>query len=171
MSHLYTWPSDNKVQWDLLFIKYIQDMCIRGINILPIRLKDNIISQQSYSSTNTLRVCITSPVKRYTDASEKWNGTWQMCTGTKTLCDCVCPSHNTLFPGLTQENMGELKSRCRSVLVCLGWHDFVSEYWTGLLCDLRQRRIVRWHPGLSQQGTRVYITPFLCIIYKKVSIF
>lgn len=110
------------VQWDLLFIKYIQDMRIQGINILPIRLNNNILSQQSYSSTNTLRVCITSPVKRYTDAREKWSGTWQMCTGTKTLCDCVCPSHNTLFPGLTQENMGELWSRCRSVLVC-AWAD------------------------------------------------
>lgn len=49
-----------------------------------------------------------------------------MRTGKKTLRDCVCPSRDTLFPGLTQENMGELQSRCLSVLVCAGADTTVS---------------------------------------------
>lgn len=71
------------------------------------------------------------------------------CLLAREHCDCVCPSCNTLFPGLTQENMGELESVSECVSVGRGWHDFVSEYWTSLLCVLRQERI-----ALSRQGGR-----------------
>lgn len=76
--------------------------------------------------------------------------------------DCVCPSPNTLFPGLSQENTGRaIESASECVSECQAWHDFVSEYWTSLLCDLRVKRIVQWHPALSRRG-RVYINQFLC---------
>lgn len=119
----------------------------------PIRPKDNIPSQQSYSSTNTLRVCITSAVKQYTDESEKWKASWQMCTGKKnTLWLRLSITQHLVFWSHSGEHGRAVESVSACVSVCRTWHDFVSEYWTSLLCVLRQKRIVQWHLSLSRHG-------------------
>lgn len=51
-----------------------------------------------------------------------------MCTGKKMVFDCGCRSSDTLFPGLTQENMRELWSLRQSVSLFQGRHDFIFEY-------------------------------------------
>lgn len=111
-----------------------------------------------YFSTTTLRTCITSHVKQHSDAPEKCKGARQMCTGRKKICNCVRPSRNTLFPGLTHWNMGELLSRCWSMLSVPGrtWLS-QSEYQ----CVLRQTGSVYISPFLHVGGaTHNFWAPF-----------
>lgn len=65
-----------------------------------------------------------------------------MCTGKKTVFDCGCRSSDTLFAGLTQENMRELWSLCCSVLVCARADTtFFSEYWSIMCSEEDDRRM------------------------------
>lgn len=136
----------------IIIIKYVQETGIQSIHTFQVKLFfKQYPGNLYYVPCQTVYWCSWKMERSLTDSAWQENTLWLCLSIMRHL---VSWSHSGEYGRAI-----ELVSEC--VSVCPGWHNFVSEYWTSLLCVLRQRRIVQWHLAIHRQEGRVSITLFL----------